>query len=139
MIMQDFILINNKDYLLLTSNTIKASEYCYTYPSKLVRKLEDFPEDEIIRDSEGRIIRFKERDHAFVVAHLPLNSSPILYSVDLLPNLKDEEKPISFYPKLYQNWSQGEFQGTMVLSPIREINSDGRKVLQGDYYYYLIK
>ena len=81
-------IINTGDYLLIVDEdvySIKNGDYCYDLVTKSIRQ-------------------WISEDRAFIelrkiISHLPLNNSPILKGVDLLPPLEDDiiGKPLDNY------------------------------------------
>jgi hypothetical protein len=81
-------LINTGDYLLIVDESkINQDDYIYRLSNKELEKAND----EWLDDTHD--------DWKKIIAHLPLNNSPILEGVDLLPPLEDDiiGKPLDNY------------------------------------------
>jgi len=77
-------IINTGDYLLIVDETeINQDDYIYRLSNKELEKAND----EWLDDTHD--------DWKKIIAHLPLNNSPILEGVDLLPTFEDEFEYIS--------------------------------------------
>ena len=79
----EYKIINTKDYLLIVDDSEIKSYYYDFFINKL---------------KHSRGAEYAKSDIAKqVIAHLPLNNSPILEGVDLLPSLEDEPKSFDEY------------------------------------------
>lgn len=82
-------LIHTKDYLLVVDDSeIKEKEYCINLQDKGNNIFPFMDMRDIGIDYNKKVIKK-------IIAHLPLNDSPILEGVDLLPPLEDEVEELA--------------------------------------------
>jgi len=119
-------IINNEEYLLIVDdNSIMASRgqwvletHNYTNPNTI---------SEISGDWDCNRNGYKDK---IIIAHLPLNNSPILTDVALLPDLSDEQKiPVGF--KCETKWIG--FDGDVEVP--KTLTMDGKRLWIGEYIY----
>jgi hypothetical protein len=88
-------IIRTENYLLVVDDSeIKVGDYFY-----------DNDEELCIYTSNYIVTPNKWDDNKKIIAHLPLNNSPILDGVGLLPTLEDEVEKLAdkIYPETYYN------------------------------------
>lgn len=93
-------LITTQDYLLgVDESEIKEGDFLYSVNNKLVVRANKSSADTINSKSFSEVIYEK------IIAHLPLNNSPILQGVPLLPPLEDdvEKLAVQFAGERYDN------------------------------------
>jgi hypothetical protein len=85
------ILIHTKDYLLVVDDSeIKEGDWCFFSETSLFNAKIGRVNKNVISDNGKNGLNFKK-----IIAHLPLNDSPILEGVDLLPTLEDEVEQLA--------------------------------------------
>ena len=86
-------IIPTNNYLLVVSDEeIKIGDYCYTKGTSMIHEGVGVVTEEVIKDNKSK--RFG-LSFVKIIAHLPLNDSPILQGVDLLPPLEDDAKKLA--------------------------------------------
>jgi len=84
-------LIHTKDYLLVVDDSeIKEGDWCFLGETSLFNAKIGRVNKNVISDNGKNGLNFKK-----IIAHLPLNDSPILEGVDLLPTLEDEVEELA--------------------------------------------
>jgi hypothetical protein len=92
-------LIKTDNYLLVVDDSeIKVGDYFYSIREILEQAIIDYPKNE---------------HHDVILAHLPLNGSPILEGVDLLPPLEDDIERLA---EIFGNNIGGNEAESIVLS-----------------------
>ena len=85
-------LIYTPDYLLVVDNSeIKKSDFCYDLDGSPGYKNNKF----IVQCLRTAIDSYWNKNCKKIIAHLPLNNSPILTDMDLLPPLEDEVEELA--------------------------------------------
>lgn len=102
-------LINTGAYLLIVDDSeIKEDDYCLMFDDYGNPFLRNTPQ-KYLGESVGHYLN---KGLKKVISHLPLNNSPILEGVDLLPPLEDEVEKLAKEEILYNDqkrawWKQG--------------------------------
>lgn len=92
-------IIETKNYLLVVSDVIFDRGHFLVTPDRSVVRIREVINNESLlientpfRDKDGiQEIWFNEFRNSTIISHLPLNGSPILEDVDLLPPLQQED------------------------------------------------
>jgi hypothetical protein len=128
--MMEHKIINTGDYLLIVDDSeIKKETYCYDSINNIL----------VFYKGSMKNIGFQK-----VISHLPLNNSPILEGVDLLPSLEDEVEKLACE---HLGWSyslykerKDDYELSIIKSPpfnTRDINiySNGYNKAKEKYKY----
>ena len=118
-------IIETENYLLIVSDEeIKAGNFYLLIPENIVK---------LSRSGLPTNIR----EWAKIIAHLPLNNSPVLEGVPLLPPLEDEQSlqqpkmPVAFECE----WTTKQMPEFHQDEPKTITNSQGQTILVGKYIY----
>jgi len=98
--MNKLIKLSDTHYIIVDDSEIIGGDYRVNIQRGYIQLVDDNPE------------YYNKRNDVFkkVIAHLPLNNSPILEGVPLLPPLEQEDEAICPYPESKQNavdWYNG--------------------------------
>ena len=125
-------IIKTENYLLVVDDSeIKEGDWIYKSNSNTL-------------NIAGKGYHNFTQSDAKIIAHLPLNNSPVLEGVPLLPPLEDEQSllqpkmPVAFECESTQ-YTVGEMSklplGTVNQKPKTTTNPQGQTVLAGKYIY----
>jgi hypothetical protein len=123
-------IIKTKNYLLLVDDSkIKEGDWIYESDSNSV-------------NIAGKGYHNFTQSDAKIIAHLPLNNSPVLEGVPLLPPLEDEQSlqqpkmPVAFECEdEYVHDDTVPYPKTLGTHPKTIVNNQGQTVLVGKYIY----
>ncbi len=136
-------IIKTKNYLLVVDDSkIKQNDFYYGVADGSIKPFIEIADENTVKIVTWQLNVIGKSPNKKIAAHLPLNNSPVLEGVPLLPPLEDEQSlqqpkmPVAFECEdEYVHDDTVPYPKTLGTHPKTVVNNQCQTVLVGKYIY----